>query len=138
MFVRWKKRPTHANQMWNDWQRLQGDMLLSAFLVQSVRVNGKPRQKQQFLASIHLSGAIGDYGGIPWLTENGSIYERGQFWTTVNTVLAQMKLDDKEHQRIQNKLAETVKPLSREEQAKLDKKAELWQHPLKTRRSATI
>ncbi len=51
MFVRWKKRISHAKK---SWIREDHGVTLSAELVESSRVNGKPRQKVvAFIHSIH-------------------------------------------------------------------------------------
>jgi len=140
MFIRWKKRPTQGYAGWYARRYSKGDILLSAFLVQSVRIDGKPRQKQQFLASIHLSGATGNYGGMD-LSEWRSMHERAQFWGTIDRGLYQMKLDNSQIQYIRDKLAETVKPLTSEEKAEIEKDVQQghpnpWRNPLR-RRSAT-
>jgi len=114
MFVRWKRRK--LKKRGPDWQV---GYALSAVLVQSERVDGKVRQR--FVK--HL-GSIKDWG----LTWQGP---RLGFWETAEKALDELDLDPATRQRIEAKLAETVKPFTPEDLARIKKEAEAWRQMMR-------
>ena len=110
MFVRWQQahsvdRSRHARERKDESARMR------AILVESVRVDGKPRQRHlAFLASIERDQVSGDIA-------------RAAFWNDARRALDrlgnQITLEDRS--RIEAALAQRVKPLSRERQAAFDR-----------------
>jgi hypothetical protein len=93
------------------------EWLLTASLVESVRINGQPRQRTiRYLGSIrecHLD-----------LEGQSSIFHRGYFWRSVDTNLASLDLSDLERARIVAGLEDVVPRPDPEEIAQAHKRAE--------------
>ena len=99
MFVRWKKRKRAtkcgAPQRYS-WY---------AEVVESVRIDGKPRQKViAYLASIKPKD-------LPFA------WERAYFWQRANEKLDALDLDSAERAKLDAQLAEKVRPLTEKEEA---------------------
>jgi len=111
MFVRWQQahsvdRSKHARE------RKDGSAKLRAILVESVRADGKPRQRHvAFLASIPRDQVSDDIA-------------RALFWDRTRQALdrlnKQITLEDRAH--IEIAIAQRVKPLSRAEQEAFERK----------------
>jgi hypothetical protein len=93
MYVRWKRSIV----------RRSADRRLSAVLVESRRIDGKPRQR------------VVRYLGSTWERQLGNPLERLGFWRGVDRHLAELALDDSTRERITDTLAMTVPPPSEEE-----------------------
>ncbi|HAT45533.1 MAG TPA: hypothetical protein DDW33_14130 [Ktedonobacter sp.] len=104
MFVRWKKRTSHAKK---SWLREDHGATLSAYLVESIRIEGKPRQK--VIAFIH---SIRE----PELT---SLTSRYYFWHKVMTEVMRHypfnSFTDEQKAKIITGLAKVVPLLTDEE-----------------------
>ncbi len=104
MYVRWKRRPlTHTY----DWGNLANTgrierHALDAVLVESRRVDGKPRQ---FLVC-HLGHIESRWAGRP--------ADRFAFWWSARRALDALGLLAAERRRIEAKLVETVEPVGPE------------------------
>ena len=91
MFVRWKKRKLKSH-----WHPRQGNVVLSAQLVECKRVDGKPRQNViKYLGSIwgHVCDAEG---------------RQSSFWRTADRALDELALDAGARRKIEGRLLETV------------------------------
>lgn len=109
MFVRWKKRASRGNSKYYDWQKVR-DVTLSAYLVKSERISGKPRQKViAFLQSVHQHD-LDREGWINRLTRN-------YFWYHVENKLRKLDLTDAQKVSIRETLQKTVPRLSEAERA---------------------
>lgn len=111
MFIRWKNRQCKDR---GEWHR-RVDLTLSAYLVKSVRVDGKPRQKVvAFLASTRQFQL-----DCPYTQGEAKAYRnrsaRYQFWKQVNARLGELVLTEEETQTVSAQLAQVVPPLSEEE-----------------------
>lgn len=84
MYIRWKIKP-RANEYGKPVN------LLIAYLAESHRVNGKPRQKTTYLASIK---------------DNRLEHHKEYFWAKVDTII--QHLPDEQKQKIEQKLSEKV------------------------------
>ncbi len=101
MFVRWKRR-----KMRGKWGR--GTYVRYAVLVESVRVEGKPRQR--FVAHLaHIPERIA-----------GMAIHRGLFWRDVNKRLDELQLDGETRARVTSKLLAVV-PLTNEARSAAEK-----------------
>ncbi len=103
MFVRWKKRTSHAKK---SWIRDDHGATLSAELVESVRIDGKPRQK--VVAFIH---SIRE-------PEVSSLTSRYYFWYEVTKKMRHYpfySLTDEQKAKIVTGLAKVVPLLTDEE-----------------------
>jgi hypothetical protein len=103
MYVRWKKRISHAKK---SWIREDHGATLSAELVESVRIDGKPRQK--VIAFIH---SIRD-------TEVSSLTSRYYFWYEVTKKMRHYPFytcTDEQKAKIITGLAKVVPLLTDEE-----------------------
>lgn len=113
MFVRWKNRRCKD---WRDWHG-RVDQTFSAYLVKSVRVNGKPRQKViAFLASVREFAL-----DCPWTSGEEKIRcnrtARALFWEQVEARLAQIALMEENRQEVTASLTRVVPQLTAEEHA---------------------
>lgn len=90
MFVRWKKSPL---------KKKPGGVLLYASLVESLRIDGKPRQR-----TIAYLGSIAEADTLP----GGRDVMVGVFWRAVRKRLAALALDEATADAILGKLAERV------------------------------
>lgn len=126
MFVRWQKRarqwPKYGSH-WNDDDTRRKDAHWAAILVESVRIDGKPRQRHvAYLGSIVESA----------LTEETKCH-RGYFWRDIKERLDRLdnRIPAKDRVAIEKKIAEKVPPISDGEfQDCLDaapKLAKMWQ-----------
>jgi len=98
MFIRWNRRKRTKT----GWRRKEGDYL-TAVLVESVRVNGSPRQK-----IIKCLGSIGE-------DALGKVYRRDNFWETVERNLSTLELTEEMKDKIIVSLKKTVpKPSDKE------------------------
>jgi|SRR5262249_8051855 len=91
MFVRWQ---TYRSKARERWQREHNDKRarLKAILVESVRVDGKPRHKHiAFLGSTSIDGS-----------------DRPRFWREVTTELNRLQLSSAERARIGAAIAKKV------------------------------
>src|SRR3989442_9006811 len=88
MFVRWKVKPRSD-------RKKKPVNLFVAYLVASVRVNGQPRQKQHYLASIKDQN-------IQCSTH------QAVFWSRVSANLQPLQLTTEQSQKIEEKLLERV------------------------------
>ena len=122
MFVRWKKRrlppPAEHFRSYRNREKVGATTLLSAVLVESVRVNGKPRQRiVSYLGSIQECNMQ-----IPML--------RRVFWRDVRERLNGVDCSRQEREAIEAKLAETVPEPSEEEiDALFSKLGEMFAKP---------
>ncbi len=91
----WKRSPKSADEK---------PCLLSAYLVQSVRINGKPRQKATFLASIQRLSLAYPLGRL-------------HFWQAVQKRIEPFlpSLSPEQQQHIKAKLLEYVPDVTKEE-----------------------
>lgn len=93
MFVRWKRRQLRGS--WGrSWERRTGrkSYALDFVLVESLRVDGKPRQR--FVAHLaHIDEPLMDMA-----------LQRGLFWQEVNGRLDGLQLDAGTRQRITDKI----------------------------------
>jgi hypothetical protein len=89
MYIRWKKRQRKR------WRKPTGFHTLSAYLVESHRVNGRPRQKTTYLASI-------------WDKYIDTPTHRDYFWWRVEEKVAALALDEQTWLKIAAQLEETV------------------------------
>lgn len=91
MFVRWKTTQTREEKWFN-----RGDGLYyRAYLIESVRINGKPRQKQHYLAAIregHLD----------------KTYDRAIFWQNTWENLDPLHLSEEQQNAITSALEKRV------------------------------
>src|SRR5258708_38721088 len=96
MFIRWKNRQCKD---WQEWHS-RVDLTRSAYVVKSVRVNGKPRQKVvAFLASVREFGLDCPYTqGEEHARRNRSA--RYFFWGHVNARLEELVLAEEERQML--------------------------------------
>ena len=111
MFVRWKNRQCKD---WREWHR-RVDRTLSAYLVKSISVNGKPRQKVlAFLASVREFQLHCPYTqGEEQASRNRTA--RYHFWDQVSARLSLLELTDEETQILSAQIAQVVPQLSLEE-----------------------
>ncbi len=135
MFIRWKKRLTISKKRDKQYKYVDTDMVhhikedgtpvyyvrsvpktneekinsLSAYLCTSVRINGKPRQKATFLASIRIASLAHPRGRL-------------RFWQDVQKRIAPFNLSYEQQARIKAKLLECVPDVTREEIAEADKR----------------
>lgn len=112
MFVRWKNR---ACKDWGAWHG-RVDRTFSAYLVKSVRVNGKPRQKVvAFLASVREFAL-----DCPWTSGEEKARRnrtaRALFWEQVEARLTHVVLTEKDRQHLVASLTQVVPQLTAEEQ----------------------
>jgi hypothetical protein len=92
MFVRWKHRPVRRRRETS----LPNERALYAVLVESHRVDGKPRQRVvRYLAAIRGGQLV-----YPLSTD--------RFWQDVERTLADLALADDQRQVIEDKIAATV------------------------------
>ena len=144
MFVRWKRKqrkgqPTGERRFTGEWRDpdpwflerypdldwkpyevsypiIREEWLRSAVLVESVRINGQPRQRTiRYLGSIrecHLD-LEGQY----------SIFHRGYFWQSADTNLESLDLSDLERARIIAALEDVVPRPDPEESAQAHERA---------------
>jgi hypothetical protein len=92
VFVRWKRRILRRRRDWFP----PGEQALSAALVETRRVDGKPRQRiVRYLATIKGGQLV-----YPPSTD--------RFWQDVDRTLADMDLDDEQRQTIGARIATTV------------------------------
>ena len=102
MFVRWKSRQTKHAGSWAEYSRNQGKpapKLLSAVLVESRRVDGKPRQRVvAYLGSVRDDAPTGDDGA----------WRRRAFWRSVDGKLDGLGLEAGQRDAIEAKLAAVV------------------------------
>ncbi len=107
MYIRWKEKPREpqwgydANHHWRSGVAHK-TMLLSAYLVESKRVDGKPRQKTIYLASIRERF-------LPYA--NHRLY----FWKRVQAKLNTLNLSPEQLQTVKEKLAERVPDVTQEQ-----------------------
>ena len=113
MFIRWK------NRMCKNWGAWHGrvDRTLRAYVVKSVRVNGKPRQK--VVASL---ASIREFSlNCPWTSgeehDRRNRAARASFWAQVEARLSQIELTEQDLQAVQASLAQVVPQLTAEERA---------------------
>jgi hypothetical protein len=125
MFVRWKrKRRKDDRRGWGKDQIVTPQWLLSAVLVESVRINGKPRQR-----TIRYLGSIREQ--YLDLSEGASTARRFHFWRGVEWSLDQLELSDLDRVRIIAAIEERVpQPTSEDIQRNNERRDEL-EHRLK-------
>jgi hypothetical protein len=93
MYVRWKRREKSAGKYsWNG----PGRVALSAVLVKSERVNGRPRQK--FIA----------YLGIIEEGRKTLYFHQREFWQSVDRHLAELQLSSELRDKIERDLIAVV------------------------------
>jgi len=129
MFVRWKRRkvtlPPKCPNKWA-WEakckrRQQAGDLLSAYLMESVRIDGKPRQKPiAYLAAIREGGIKPGYGHPVW------------FWKSVTAKLDTLKLSRKVRKELEDRLAEVVPKPTKGAEAKISKILEKMGNTIRT------
>ena len=98
MYVRWNRRKRTKT----GWRAKKGDYI-SAVLVESIRVNGKPRQK-----IIKFLGSIGE-------DSLNRVFHRRDFWNTSEKNLSALDLSDETMDKIITRLKEVVPRPSEEE-----------------------
>jgi hypothetical protein len=114
MFVRWQKRESKRTK-YRRRSKPPG-ATWSVVLAESVRVNGKPRQKHiAYLGSFNES-----------ILTPGRICVRGQFWKRIRARLDNLKIPPGTRRRIEAAIAKKVRPLSRAQQAKCDRGFKAW------------
>ncbi len=110
MFVRWKRRKTR-----------RGDELLSAVLVESVRVEGKPRQRiVKYLASIHQS-----YAQRQWWRPCK------EFWEKATAELDSLELTKRERREIESRMRQVVPKPTKAMQRRALKRLEAMERPIR-------
>jgi hypothetical protein len=101
MFLRWKKRrPPLARSFWarRNEDRNESRTLLTAVLVEAVRIDGRPRQKiVKYLGSIQ-----------EWRIEQRAYQPLHGFWQTVLSRLDTLTLSKKERREIERQVADVV------------------------------
>lgn len=106
MFIRWKKQaraPQWELRPGAKWRtKTRPVTLFVAYLVQAVRVEGKPRQKQQYLASIR-----DDY--------IARASARLRFWRAVQKHFQGLNLSEEQQKVLKAKLLERVPDVTREQ-----------------------
>lgn len=90
MFVRWKRRERSAHKHPTD------EYVLTAYLVKSERVNGKPRQR-----IVTYLGAIRE-------NHRDTYWHQVDFWKAARRNILRLNLDDATRNRIVDRLAATV------------------------------
>ncbi len=97
MYVRWKRR-TLQRPKYRGTTRQTADMLLSASLVESARIDGKPRQRTvKYLGSIQQ-----------WRVGQAAFYPLLDFWQGVYARLDTLTLSKKARREIENQIAAAV------------------------------
>jgi hypothetical protein len=126
MYLRWKKRyrPYETGLRWDCHAGIhrRDATQMTAVLVKSVRVNGKPRQ--QYVATLGSIDAI--WLARPDLAEKRydreAIDQRIQFWRGIRSVLAQLvargTITSDQHDTLKMQIAQTV-PLPTEDDLEL-------------------
>jgi hypothetical protein len=117
MYVRWKRRPLRRDG-WPDYVEASlGEQRLYAQLVESRRVDGKPRQR----VVKHLGGIRERLATRP---PNVAVYQRPKaykarhwFWKGVDEHLAESVPNPAERERLASRIAATVPRVSEAEQA---------------------
>lgn len=90
MYIRWKVKPRAAH-----WRAKEPVNLYVAYLAESRRINGKPRQTTIYLASIKD------------IFFNETAHQH-YFWQRINAKLESMQLDEKQLSSIKNALLQRV------------------------------
>ena len=126
MFVRWKRRQLKKDRGWDfvDKRHKPAPVLLSAVLVESVRIDGKPRQRiVRYLGSIH-DAELTDTQGALW---------RRHFWTVADRRLADMALADAQRVQIVAQLEDGgARPTDQElDQRMRERQAALFSTPVR-------
>lgn len=108
MFVRWKRKRRKDSSHWErpdpDTRAVRvytPEFLLSAVVVESVRIDGKPRQR-----TIKYLGSIRECKLDP--DNKSGIFHHGYFWRSVDANLAELELPESERVRIVAILEDTV------------------------------
>lgn len=120
MYIRWKDKPrTEQVFVWKDIgtthyfshreQKVHA-MLYCAYLVESKRVNGKPRQTSTYLASIQDR-------------QIESTFYRWIFWRCVQRKLETLNLTDEQVAMIKSRLRERVSELTPDEIAEEERRS---------------
>jgi hypothetical protein len=97
MFLRWKRR-TLQRPKYRGISRNGVSVLLSAVLTETVRIDGKPRQRVvKYLGSIQ-----------EWRIEQRAYYILRDFWGPVLSRLDSLDLPKKQRREIEKQIAEVV------------------------------
>jgi hypothetical protein len=97
MFLRWKKRKLPESKRWFNRKHRPG-VLLTAVLVESVRIDGKSRQKTvKYLGSIQQ-----------WRIEQAAFFVLRDFWQKVSSELDTVTLTKKTRREIENQITAVV------------------------------
>lgn len=105
MYIRWKDKPRVDVWDWKYTGRHKGEpqpLLLVAYLVESKRINGKPRQKTRYLASI-------------WEKDIAKPLGRLDFWKSVQAKIAPLNLSTEQQQAIKQGLLKRVPDVTQEQ-----------------------
>ena len=110
MFVRWQQ---YRSQALNPHLRKHNDehACLKAILVESVRVNGKPRQRHvAFLGSLEIDAITEAKSPLGSWYDDVMTTVRRQFWYDVTTLLERLsnRVDPEDRQRIADSIAKKV------------------------------
>ena len=118
MFIRWQQYRSVA-------KRHQGEPPIKrtkAVLVESVRIDGKPRLKHIAFIASHDEGSIGNVLG-----------DRLGFWRQARKRLKQLKLTAAQRRQIEAMLAKRVKPPTKRQAAAYDGESKaLWASLIRT------
>jgi hypothetical protein len=118
MYIRWKEKPRDPQWGYDDnhrWRRgvKHETRLLIAYLVESKRVDGKPRQTAKYLASIqekHL----------------GKVAHQAHFWKCALTKLSDVQLPAEQRQSVEMALLKRVQRPTDEAIANIEAEALAW------------
>lgn len=122
MFVRWKEKPRDprwgydANHKWRRGARHETKLLV-AYLVESKRIDGKPRQKTHYLASIKERNA-------------DKVLPQERFWKDALAKIESISLSPEQRQSIETALLNRVPRPSAEAVAKDEAAFEAWKQTL--------
>lgn len=125
MYIRWKEKPREPQWGYDEhhlWRRGGAGhkaMLYSAYLAESRRINGKPRQRTTYLASIRD-------------TQVDHPYHRLRFWQAVQTKMQVLGLSPEQQQLIKKRLLERIPDVSQEQLEEADRRMEAMTTRLRT------
>jgi hypothetical protein len=119
MYIRWQKRTSKAKKKW-----LHPDAARwSAVVVESVRIDGKPKQK-------HVA-YLGSFDEVA--LEPDRVCWRDQFWIKITKRLDQLGnvIPPEDRQRIEAAIAEKIPPVTPDQHAECVRGREAWIEGLK-------
>jgi hypothetical protein len=120
MFLRWQMRPSKATKYGKRWLADRGT-IWSAVLVESVRVNGRPRQRHvAYLGTITESGI-------------SKVCVRGWYWDRLTQRLDGLsnRILPEDRQRIEAAFAKRVPPITKEQHDECERGFKAWRDGLR-------